>query len=43
VAQQTGMPRQQVLSTLSEHLPEFINQMTPDGRLPTDDEASRWV
>lgn len=43
VAQQTGMPREQVLSSLSEHLPEFVNQLTPDGRLPTDDEAARWV
>jgi uncharacterized protein YidB (DUF937 family) len=43
VAQQTGMPREQVLSSLSEHLPEFVNQLTPDGRLPTDDEAAHWV
>ena len=43
VSQQTGMPREQVLSELSQHLPEFVNQLTPDGRLPTDDEASRWV
>ena len=40
VANQTGMPREQVLSTLSEHLPEFINQLTPDGRLPSEAEAS---
>ena len=44
VAQQTGMPREQLLSELSQHLPEFVDQLTPDGRLPTDDEAnSRWV
>jgi uncharacterized protein YidB (DUF937 family) len=43
VAKQTGMPREQVLSALSEHLPEFVNQLTPDGRLPTDHEASRWL
>jgi uncharacterized protein YidB (DUF937 family) len=43
VAKQTGMPREQVLSALSEHLPEFVNQLTPDGRLPSDQEASRWV
>jgi uncharacterized protein YidB (DUF937 family) len=43
VAQQTGIPREQIVSDLSEHLPDFINQLTPDGRLPTDDEASRWV
>jgi uncharacterized protein YidB (DUF937 family) len=43
VAQQTGIPREQIVSDLSQHLPDFINQLTPDGRLPTDDEASRWV
>ncbi|HKS61175.1 MAG TPA: YidB family protein [Xanthobacteraceae bacterium] len=43
VAQQTGMPREQILSELSQHLPEFVDQLTPDGRLPTEQEASRWV
>ena len=44
VANQTGMPREQLLSELSQHLPHFVDQLTPDGRLPTDDEAqSRWV
>ena len=43
VAQQTGMPREQLLSELSQHLPEFVDQLTPDGRLPTEQEASRWV
>jgi len=44
VSRQTGMPREQLLSELSQHLPEFVNQLTPDGRLPSDDEAnSRWV
>src|SRR5207253_960664 len=31
VSQQTGMPREQILSELSQHLPEFVNQLTPDG------------
>ena len=43
VAKQTGMPREQVLSALNEHLPEFINQLTPNGRLPSEQEASRWL
>jgi uncharacterized protein YidB (DUF937 family) len=44
VAKQTGMPREQLLSELSQHLPEFVNRLTPDGRLPSDEEAhSRWV
>jgi uncharacterized protein YidB (DUF937 family) len=41
---QTGMPRQQLLSELSEELPDAVDQFTPDGRLPTEQEASsRWV
>lgn len=44
VSRQTGLPREQLLSELQQHLPEFVNQLTPDGRLPSDDEAnSRWV
>jgi len=43
VAQQTGIPREQVLSELSQHLPQLVDQLTPDGRLPTEDEAARWV
>ena len=42
--QQTGLPRQQLLSELSDELPDAVDQFTPDGRLPTEQEASsRWV
>jgi uncharacterized protein YidB (DUF937 family) len=42
--QQTGMPRQQLLSELSEHLPDAVDHFTPDGRLPTHEEvSSRWA
>jgi uncharacterized protein YidB (DUF937 family) len=37
----SGMSRNDLLSALSQHLPEAVNQLTPDGRLPTDQEASR--
>jgi uncharacterized protein YidB (DUF937 family) len=40
VARQTGMPRDQMLSMLSQHLPELVNQLTPNGRVPTESEAS---
>jgi uncharacterized protein YidB (DUF937 family) len=41
--QQTGLPRQQLLSALSEHLPDAVDHFTPDGRLPTEQEvSSRW-
>jgi uncharacterized protein YidB (DUF937 family) len=37
---QTGLSRQQLLDGLSQHLPDVINHLTPDGRLPTEDEIS---
>jgi uncharacterized protein YidB (DUF937 family) len=39
--QQTGMERDELLATLSEHLPRAIDHLTPDGRVPTGQEASR--
>jgi uncharacterized protein YidB (DUF937 family) len=39
--QQTGMERDELLATLSEHLPRVIDRLTPQGRLPTEQEASR--
>jgi uncharacterized protein YidB (DUF937 family) len=43
LSQQTGMGRGELLSGLSQQLPDFVDQLTPDGRLPTEDEASRLV
>src|SRR6202789_2572066 len=37
---QTGMSRDDLLNGLSQHLPEVVNHLTPDGRLPTEDELS---
>lgn len=37
----SGLSRNDLLSALSQHLPEAVNQLTPDGRLPTDQEVSR--
>ena len=42
LSRHTGMPRQQLLSELSEYLPRVVDQLTPRGRLPDDDEMSRW-
>ncbi len=42
LSQQTGMSRDDLLQGLSQNLPELVDQLTPDGRLPTEDEASRW-
>jgi uncharacterized protein YidB (DUF937 family) len=43
VAQQTGMSRSDLLAGLSNHLPELIDQLTPNGRLPTQEEAARMA
>jgi uncharacterized protein YidB (DUF937 family) len=37
---QTGLSRDELLSGLSRHLPDVINHLTPDGRLPTESELS---
>lgn len=40
IAAQTGMSRDELLAGLSQHLPEFVDKMTPKGRLPTEEEIS---
>ena len=39
LSQQTGMGREDLLAGLSQHLPDLINQLTPHGRLPSEEEA----
>ena len=43
LSKQTGVGREDLLAGLSQHLPDLINQLTPNGRLPTEAEASRIV
>ena len=43
LSRHTGLPRDELLSGLSRELPGAIDELTPDGRVPTADEASRWV
>lgn len=42
LADQFGMNKSELLQGLSQTLPGVVDQLTPDGRLPTDDEISRW-
>ena len=42
LAQQTGMSREEILTELKEHLPNTVDSLTPEGRLPSEQEASRW-
>jgi uncharacterized protein YidB (DUF937 family) len=37
---QSGLSRDELLSGLSQHLPDVVNHLTPDGRLPTENELS---
>jgi uncharacterized protein YidB (DUF937 family) len=39
--EQTGLPREELLSGLSNELPDAIDKLTPEGRVPTDEELSR--
>ena len=43
LSQQTGLSREELLSRLTRELPAAVDKFTPDGRLPTEDEASRLI
>src|SRR3984893_879955 len=40
---QTGMSREELLSGLSQQLPDVVNHLTPEGRLPTESEVARQL
>lgn len=40
---QTGMSREDLLGALSQYLPQVVDRLTPQGRLPTDQEAQRML
>jgi uncharacterized protein YidB (DUF937 family) len=37
---QSGLSRDELLSGLSQHLPDVVDHLTPDGRIPTENELS---
>jgi uncharacterized protein YidB (DUF937 family) len=43
LSKQTGISMNDLLAGLSQHLPDLIDQLTPNGRLPTEHEAARMV
>jgi uncharacterized protein YidB (DUF937 family) len=43
LAAKTGLSRQELLNRLSSVLPAAVDNLTPEGRLPTADEADRWA
>ena len=43
ISAHSGMSRDELIATLSQQLPELVNQLTPHGRIPTEHEASRLI
>jgi uncharacterized protein YidB (DUF937 family) len=43
LTKQTGMSRDELLAGLSQQLPDLVDQLTPHGRLPTEQEAAKMV
>jgi uncharacterized protein YidB (DUF937 family) len=43
LVQQTGLSREELLQRLKTVLPIAVDKLTPEGRLPTEDEAKRWA
>ena len=43
LASQSGLSRDDLLQGLSQFLPDVVNKLTPDGRLPDENEMSRWI
>ncbi|NEX91961.1 YidB family protein, partial [Caulobacter sp. 17J65-9] len=40
---ETGLGREQLLSELSDELPDAVDKLTPEGRLPNDHEIGRML
>ncbi len=43
LSSQSGLSRDDLLQGLSQYLPDVVNHLTPDGRLPSDDEMSERI
>ena len=43
LARRTGLSRDEVIAQLAKMLPNVVDQMTPDGRLPTQREMERLL
>jgi uncharacterized protein YidB (DUF937 family) len=43
LSRHTGLSREELLSRLTRELPAAVDKLTPDGRLPTHEEAARLV
>ena len=43
LSQHTGLSRDELLSRLTRELPDAVNEFTPQGRVPTETEAARFL
>ena len=43
LAREAGMPRAHLLESLSAELPKTVDTLTPEGRIPTEQEATNWM
>jgi uncharacterized protein YidB (DUF937 family) len=43
LAEQAGLSKIELLDGLSQQLPQFVDQLTPQGRVPTEQEMSRML
>jgi uncharacterized protein YidB (DUF937 family) len=43
LSSQSGLSRDELLQGLSQYLPDVVNHLTPEGRLPNESEMSKWV
>lgn len=41
LTQETGLPREQLLDQLADTLPDAVDQLTPDGKVPRDEDLVR--
>lgn len=42
LSQRTGLPRDELLRQLSEHLPNAVDRLTPQGRRPGPEDMGHW-
>lgn len=42
LTRRTGLSRQELPARLSRELPKAIDELTPEGKVPTEDEFSRY-
>lgn len=43
LSRRTGLSREEVIAQLAKLLPNVVDKLTPDGRLPTQREMERWM